>query len=181
MNLYTEGVLGVYELNRIELLRDVFIRAYQRSAARYVAVQQSLGEPNPFRMRYRTSLREVVGEVIRGRMDKKQATVHVGAWAREHVDLQECERFREVAERELLGLHEGNFARYPGQAIGVRGLATRLEPVKGRTMSAEVQRLAQFKVVNGIVKLLDMRVFDRALDTKTVCARDFSERALRGP
>ena len=111
-DLYTEGVLGVYELNRIELLRDVFIWAYNRSAARYVAVQQSLGEPDPFRLRHRTSLREVVGEVVRGRMDKKQATAHVGAWAREHVDLQEHERFREVAERELLGLHEGNFARY---------------------------------------------------------------------
>jgi len=111
-DLYTEGVLGVYELNRIELLRDVFIWAYKRSAARYVAVQQSLGEPDPFRMRHRTSLREVVGEVVRGRMDKKQATAHVGAWVREHVDLQERERFHEVAERELLGLHEGNFARY---------------------------------------------------------------------
>ena len=110
--LYAESVLGVYELNRIELLRDVFIWAYKRSAARYVAVQQSLGEPDPFRMRHRTSLREVVGEVVRGRMDKKQATVHVSAWAQEHVDLQERERFREVAERELLGLHEGNFARY---------------------------------------------------------------------
>ena len=111
-DLYAESVLGVYELNRIELLRDVFIWAYKRSATRYIAVQQSLGEPDPFRMRYRTSLREVVGEVIRGRMDKKQATVHVSAWAREHVDLQGRERFREVAERELLGLHEGNFARY---------------------------------------------------------------------
>ena len=111
-DIYTEGVLGVYELNRIELLRDVFIWAYGRSAARYVAVQQSLGEPDPFRMRCRASLREVVGEVVRGRMDKKQATAHVSAWAREHVELQERERFREVAERELLGLHEGNFARY---------------------------------------------------------------------
>ena len=110
--LYAESVLGVYELNRMELLRDVFIWAYKRSAARYVAVQQSLGEPDPFRMRHRTSLREVVSEVVRGRMDKKQATLHVGVWSREHVDLQERERFREVAERELLGLHEGNFARY---------------------------------------------------------------------
>ena len=111
-DLYAESVLGVYELNRIELLRDVFIWAYKRSAARYVAVQQSLGEPDPFRMRHRTSLREVVGEVVRGRMDKKQATAHVGMWAQKHVDTQERERFREVAERELLGLHEGNFARY---------------------------------------------------------------------
>ena len=55
LHLYTEGVLGVYELNRIELLRDVFVRACRRSVARYVAVRQSLGEPDPFRMRHRST------------------------------------------------------------------------------------------------------------------------------
>ena len=34
-DIYTEAVLGVYELNRHQLLRDVFIWAYRRSAARY--------------------------------------------------------------------------------------------------------------------------------------------------
>ena len=110
--LYTEAVVGVYELNRIECLRDVFILAYRRSAARYVAVRQSLGEPDPFRTRHRTTLREVVGAVVRGRMGQKQATAHVSAWAQELIDQQERERFREIAERELLSLHEGNFARY---------------------------------------------------------------------
>jgi hypothetical protein len=50
---YIDGVLAVYELNRIELLRDVFVWAYERSSARYSAVRQSLGEPDPFRLRYR--------------------------------------------------------------------------------------------------------------------------------
>jgi hypothetical protein len=58
------------------------------------------------------ALREVVGAVIRGRMDKKQATAHVKAWTREHIEAGERERFRETAETELLSLHEGNFARY---------------------------------------------------------------------
>ena len=111
-DLYTEAILGVYEMKRIELLRDVFIWVYGRSAARYAAVRQSLGEPDPFRLQYRSELREVVGGVIRGRMDKKQATAYVAAWTQEHIDPGQCERFREVAERELLSLHEGNFARY---------------------------------------------------------------------
>lgn len=111
-HLYTEAMLGVYELNRIELLRDVFTWAYKRSAARYTAVRQSLGEPDPFRMRHRTTLREIVASVVRGRMDKRQAAVHVGKWVQEHIAAQDRERFRETAERELLGLHEGNFARY---------------------------------------------------------------------
>ena len=110
--LYTEAVLGVYEMQGIELLRDVFIWAYGRSAARYAAVRQSLGEPDPFRLQHRSALREVVGAVIRERMNKKRATAHVAAWTREHVEQPQRERFQEVAERELLSLHEGNFARY---------------------------------------------------------------------
>jgi Fic/DOC family len=109
---YTEAVLGVYELNRNKLLRDVFIWAYERSAERYAAVRQSLGEPDPFRLRHRDDLRAVIGAVIRGRMDKKAAAAHVSAWTRDHIDAQEREQFQEIAEDELLSLHEGNFARY---------------------------------------------------------------------
>ena len=111
-DLYTEAILGVYELKRIELLRDVFIWAYRRSAARYAAVRQSLGEPDPFRLQHRSAIRDVVASVIRERMNKKQATAHVASWTREHIDPNQSERFRAVAERELLSLHEGNFARY---------------------------------------------------------------------
>ncbi len=110
--LYAHAVLGVYELNRIELLRDVFVWSYQRSAARYAAVRQSLGEPDPFRLRYRDALRAVVGEVVRGQMDRRTAAAHVESWAAAHVEEADRASFREVAETELLGLHEGNFARY---------------------------------------------------------------------
>ena len=111
-DLYTSAVLGVYETRRVELLRDVFLWACRRSAARYAAVRQSLGEPDPFRLRHRAALHEVVGAVIRGRMDKAQANAHVEAWTAGHIDEPERGRFCEIAERQLLGLHEGNFARY---------------------------------------------------------------------
>lgn len=111
-DLYTNALLGVYELNRIELLREVFIWAYGRSAARYAAVRQSLGEPDPFRLKYRSELREAIASVVSNRMGKKQATAHIGAWARQHIDEPERARFRRIAERELTSLHEGNFARF---------------------------------------------------------------------
>ena len=111
-DLYTEALLGIYELNRIELLRDAFVWAYERSASRYAAVRQSLGEPDPFRMRHRAALRELVGVVVRDRMDTGQATTAIEAWCGQNVAKRERERFREMVERELLSLHEGNFARY---------------------------------------------------------------------
>ena len=111
-SIYTDAVLGVYELNKIDLLKDMFIWAYERSAARYVAVRQSLGEPDPFRLQHRMALRQIVAEVIRARMDRKTAAAHVAKWVQDNVAPADRERFKEMAESELLGLHEGNYARY---------------------------------------------------------------------
>lgn len=111
-DLYTRATLGVYERNDVTLLRDVFLWAYERSAARYAAVRQSLGEPDPFRLRYRERLRDIVRDVVRGPMDRKTARAHLAATARDDIPAADQEQFIEVAETELLGLHEGNFARY---------------------------------------------------------------------
>jgi len=109
---YTEAVLGVYELNRTELLRDVFVWAYERSAARYAAVRQSLGEPDPFRLRYRTPLREIIADLVRARVSRREAASRIAAWPGVAVDPADRQRFNDVVETELAGLHEGNFARY---------------------------------------------------------------------
>jgi fido (protein-threonine AMPylation protein) len=109
---YTRGLLGVYEFNRIELIKDVFLWAYEKSSSRYVAIRQTLGEPDPFRLRYRAALREVVAEAIRGGMNQKAAAAHVSAYAASEVPSEDRARFIEAAETELLSLHEGNFARY---------------------------------------------------------------------
>lgn len=109
---YVDGVLGVYELNRVDLLRDVFIWAYERSSARYSAVRQSLGEPDPFRLRYRAFVAEVVATVVRERMDKKAATALARQRAVEQLPAPDQARFVEVVETEIMSLHEGNIARY---------------------------------------------------------------------
>ncbi len=109
---YTDAMLGVYELNEVNLLKDVFIWAYERSAARYAAVRQSLGEPDPFKLKYREALRGLIREIVRGRMERKAALRFIGAWAQGNTDEEDREKFREIAESEILGLHEGNFVRY---------------------------------------------------------------------
>ena len=109
---YTRAVLGVYELNRTEYLRDVFAWAYERSCARYAAVRQSLGEPDPFRLKYRDAIRQTVAEVVKGRMDKKSAVQHIRVRAEDLGALEDTRRFAEIVETELQRLHEGNIARY---------------------------------------------------------------------
>ena len=102
----------IRDRNRIALLKDVFIWACERSAARYTAVRQSLGEPDPFRLQYRAALREIIRAVALERLDRKTAYVRIAAWAGKHVEAAQQNRFREVAEDEVSGLHEGNFARF---------------------------------------------------------------------
>jgi len=109
---YTEAVLGVYELTKIDLLKDVFIWAYERSAARYAAVRQSLGEPDPFRLRYREELRKLIADLVRARVSRKDAAARIAAWSQKEIDPDGRRRFTELAETELIGLHEGNFAPY---------------------------------------------------------------------
>ncbi len=109
---YTEAMLGVYELRRVDLLKDVFIWAYERSASRYAAVRQSLGEPDPFRLKHRDALREVVRAIVLERLGRKEAFLRIAAWAGDNVEADERNPFREVVENEILGLHEGNVARY---------------------------------------------------------------------
>lgn len=109
---YTHAILGVYELNRVDYLRDVFEWAYERSCARYAAVRQVLGEPDAFRLRHRDRLKQVVGDVVRAGLDKRAAATFVRREAEKLPEPGERAHFATLAETELTSLHEGNFARY---------------------------------------------------------------------
>ncbi|QEC52531.1 Fic family protein [Anseongella ginsenosidimutans] len=110
-DLYIQGMLAVYELNRVELLKDVFLWAYGRSAARYAALRQSLGEPNPFRLKYRDAIRTLITQVISQAMDSSSASEAITSYA-EQIPEADRSKFIEAVETELLSLHDGNFARY---------------------------------------------------------------------
>lgn len=109
---YINGLLGVYELNRVELLRDVFVWAYERSCSRYSVTQKSLGEPDAFRIRYRVLRRETVSIIVQQGLDKKAATTLIRQRAKDLISKEDQIRFIEVLENELISLHEGNIARY---------------------------------------------------------------------
>jgi fido (protein-threonine AMPylation protein) len=109
---YIEGMIGVYELNRVELLRDVFVWAYQRSCARYATVRHALGDPDPYRQRHRQTLIELVTAVVHGGMDKRAATAFIASQVARMPENVERPRLITLAETELSSLHEGNFARF---------------------------------------------------------------------
>lgn len=109
---YVNGLIGVYELNRIDYLRDVFVWAYRRSAARYAAVLQSLGDPDPFRLHYRSQIGELSRGVVLAKMDKGRAARWIAEQVNTMANEMDRRRLIEVVETELCCLHEGNIARY---------------------------------------------------------------------
>ncbi|MDO9263461.1 MAG: Fic family protein [Desulfosalsimonadaceae bacterium] len=119
-NLYMNGLLGIYELNRIELMRDVFVWTYERSCDRYQAMRHTLGEPDTFRLRHRKALIDCVGEAIRqvGLGNADDTGEILSRLARDQVPENDREHFLTIAKEEIDSLHEGNFARYrlrPGE------------------------------------------------------------------
>jgi hypothetical protein len=110
---YTLATLAVYEARRIEALRDVFLWAYRRSAERYRAIRQSLGEPDPFRLRYRDSLRAAVRQMVQARVLDQDIPHWIAAFVEASgIPPAERTRFQAVAMQELRNLNEGTFARY---------------------------------------------------------------------
>ena len=107
---YVDAVLGVYELNRIELLRDVFVWAYERSCQQYVAVQQQLIPPDTFRLRYRNELAGVVQNIVRGGKPANEKTLR--RLMPETVLQDDQERFAALALEEFKTLHAGNAIRF---------------------------------------------------------------------
>jgi hypothetical protein len=108
--IYLDGLIAIYELNRVELLRDVYIWAYERSARRYKTIRDSLPEPDAFRLRHRLALTEVIGNLVRENTVPTERSI--AKIARPLVPREDLAKFTHMAFEELSDLHEGNIARF---------------------------------------------------------------------
>ena len=107
---YIDGTLGVYELTQIDLLRDVFVWAYERSCQRYLAITQTVAEPDPLRIRYRELLIQIVQSIVRnGQIPSEKLILHLAGGQVLQADREE---FLIIALDTFQRLHEGNIARY---------------------------------------------------------------------
>lgn len=107
---YVEGTLGVYEMKRVELLRDVFVWAYERSCQRYMAIRETVAEPDPVRLRHREALIAIVAEIVRSQQVPGAEAVR--NLASSLVPPEYLDRVVALALDDLHNLHEGNVTRY---------------------------------------------------------------------
>lgn len=103
---YAQAMLGVYEFLDVSRAADLFAWTYRRSMNKYVVVMESIGAPNPLRLRYREYLTEAIGLVVR---DGKSAQAAV-----QELGLTEAEApgFEAMLLDELKKLEVFNCARY---------------------------------------------------------------------
>ncbi|WP_222930813.1 Fic family protein [Allochromatium palmeri] len=107
---YIEGILGINEFNQMALLRDVFIWAYERSCQRYLAITQTMVEPDPLKIKYREALIQAVQTVVKGLQPPSQTVI--ADIAQHHAAETDRAAFRSMLTVALQQLHEGSIARY---------------------------------------------------------------------
>ncbi|PKO61961.1 MAG: cell filamentation protein Fic [Betaproteobacteria bacterium HGW-Betaproteobacteria-18] len=107
---YSRATLGVFEMTRVELLRDLYVWAYERSTQEYLAIKQDLAEPDPLRLAWRDFIKQTLREVIlHPQADPLASIAHSVA---QRVPEQEQAEVHALIVEELRRLHEGVLARY---------------------------------------------------------------------
>jgi len=61
---YAMAMLGVYERQDVSLAAELFDWTYRRSIAKYRAVLESMGPPDPLRAKYREYLGDAIRQIV---------------------------------------------------------------------------------------------------------------------
>lgn len=107
---YSRATLGVYEMTRVELLRDLYVWAYERSTQEYLAIKQNLAEPDPLRLAWRDFTKQTIQEVILHPEREPLACIQQAVSLQ--VPVSEQSDVQALVVEELRRLHEGVLARY---------------------------------------------------------------------
>lgn len=123
---YVAGTLAIYELQRVDLLRDLYVWAYERSCERYVIVEQAVPKPDPLRLRYHRELDAVLAETVRSGSAPSRTALRLWAVARGVPDT-DVDPFSEKALELLLALNDASAQRAgvrPDEFLAWRGRFT---------------------------------------------------------
>lgn len=119
---YIDGLIGIYELNNVALLRDVYIEAYLASAENYRVLRAELESPEKAALAYRDFVREAVRRsVLEWKSFRPDAIMAMATEA--GVPEADREQVVNYIGHEFRGLHEGNVIRYRLRPEDLAGIA----------------------------------------------------------
>ena len=102
---YAHAMLGIYERNDVSVAADLFAWTYRRSIDKYRVVRESIGAPDPLRVRYRAQISAIIQRVVGG--ETLDAVLHAAG-----IDDADRNALRELLMGELRNLEPYNCARF---------------------------------------------------------------------
>lgn len=118
---YIDGLIGIYELGNVALLREVFIDSYLASAEKYRILSAEVDSPHKAAIVYRDFIREAVRYwVLQTKAFREDDILDLAA--RHNIPKDDLDGVIAYAHEQFRGLHEGNLIRYrlkPGDIQGV--------------------------------------------------------------
>lgn len=119
---YIDGLIGVYELNNVSLLREVYIEAYLASAENYRTLRAEIETPDKAALAYRDFVREAVRRsVLEWKAFQPENVLAMAVEA--GIPEEDRRPVVDYVGQQFHGLHEGNLIRYrlrPADLEGVR-------------------------------------------------------------
>lgn len=107
---YSRAVLGVYEMTRVELLRDLYLWAYERSTHEYLAIKQELAQPDPLRLAWRDLIKQTIRDVVTH--PEREPMTFIESAVQGKVPGTDQASLQALIVEELKRMHEGVLARY---------------------------------------------------------------------
>jgi hypothetical protein len=108
---YIDGLIGIYELNNVALLRDAYIESYMASAENYKTLRAELESPEKATLAYPDFVRKAVRRSVLDWKAFRPEKVMAMA-AKEGIPEEDRKQVVDHVGQEFRGLHEGNTIRY---------------------------------------------------------------------
>lgn len=108
---YIDGLIGIYELNNVSLLREVYIESYLASAEKYRVLRAEVETPEKAAIVYRNFVREAVRHSVL--VTKSfQPDVVMALAKKENIPEDDLDGVVAYVGQQFHSLHEGNAIRY---------------------------------------------------------------------
>ena len=109
--MIVDGLIGIYELNNVALLREVYVESYLASADKYRVLKAELDILEIAAIAYRTAIREAFRHCVLSTKSFSADRVseilrRAGVPKVDQADVLACSR------QQFQSLHEGNLIRY---------------------------------------------------------------------
>lgn len=118
---YIDALIGIYELNNVDLLGELYVESYLASADKYRFLKAEVNNPSKAALAYRGLVRLAVRHCV---METKRfdAEAVLALIAAESVPPADQTDVLAYARAQFQGLHEGNLIRYNLQPSDLQGV-----------------------------------------------------------